>query len=253
MCLKNVLVYNHKFSSSSFLSLCKVQLCSQQIGLQIKWIILNENYDCLLTMVSKCYAITMQFIRVLMRWPRQVQFQSLLCERNSPPWLWKVSTNHLRRLKLPPERYIGSQCCKQQISVGALCFNIVSKSLTFERLERHTASTMLTALKIQRDCGAYLFTPYIGVVCLFNITASQLYRESERFVKAGEFFRFSINPVEILWTDFREHSLPPFQSSLGTNNIYLFRRLWKQDSVVANDSDRVTKYSWKSWTGTYWK
>lgn len=40
------------------------------------------------------------------------------------------------------------------------------------------------------------------------------------------------------------------RSSLCTNDIYLFRRLWKQDSVVANDSDRVTKYSWKSWRVT---
>lgn len=66
MRLKNLLVYNHKFISSSFLSLCKVQLCSRQIGLQIKWIILNENYDCPLSMVSKCYVITIPF-RVLMR------------------------------------------------------------------------------------------------------------------------------------------------------------------------------------------
>lgn len=32
-----------------------------------------------------------------------------------------------------------------------------------------------------------------------------------------------------------------------SDDIYLFRRLWKQDSVVADDSDRITKYSWKSW------
>lgn len=116
MCLKNILVYNHIFSFSSFLSLGKVQLCSRQIGLQIKWIIFSENSDCLMSMVSKCYVITMPFIRALMRWPRQVQFESLLYERNSASWLWKVSANHLRKLKLPPERNIASQCCKQQIS-----------------------------------------------------------------------------------------------------------------------------------------
>lgn len=33
----------------------------------------------------------------------------------------------------------------------------------------------------------------------------------------------------------------------SSDDIYLFRRLWKQDSVVADDSDRITKYSGKSW------
>lgn len=41
------------------------------------------------------------------------------------------------------------------------------------------------------------------------------------------------------------------KSTLYRNDIYLFRRLWKQYSVVANDSDRVTKYSWKSWRVAY--
>ena len=38
--------------------------------------------------------------------------------------------------------------------------------------------------------------------------------------------------------------------SLSIKDKYLFRRLWKQDSIVADDSNRVAKNSWKSCTQT---
>lgn len=195
-----------------------------------------------------------------------MQFESLLYERNSAPWLWKVSINHLRRLKPPQERNIGSHCCKQQISVDNILSELIqycAKVLDILRDTLPLQCLLLAPMPMILRLNFWGLTFYTQTlpVCLISQNQSCAMSLNILWSQANFWFqsRFSNNTVEmeILWTDFTNpYSLfsQIFSVSVifgwATNNIYLFRRLWKQDSVVANDSNRVTKYSWKSCTGT---